>query len=175
MRIKELKVDCEDSFNIQLANEDDEVSLQRICNEWIEKSFFENDMLAYDHIRQCLLYGDLPPIKHATKENYALYAVRLGGEIVGLFDLYDGYPLDNTAWISLFLLDIPIRGRGFGQRIENEIACFCRANGFQSLALALSMNNRQAFKFWVSCGYKEILGLYGDIKFPVIGLKKSLK
>jgi diamine N-acetyltransferase len=148
--------------------------LQEICDAWIEKGFFEGDTLPFDYVEQCLKAGDLPPISNADKQNYALFAVEDDDKIIGLFDLYDGFPEVNSAWISLFLLDIEYRSRGIGKRLIRVISNECRKTGFKSLGLAVSMNNRIALKFWVNSDFKEISGIYGDMKYPVMGLKMKL-
>jgi ribosomal protein S18 acetylase RimI-like enzyme len=112
---------------------------------------------------------------HASKDDYALFVVENSQGIIGLFDLYDGYPTIGTGWISLLLLDIEFRGKGIGKILCNLIAEECRTYGFDSVGLAVSMNNRIALKFWVNLGFKEILGIYGDLKYPVMGLKQTLK
>ncbi|PKM63693.1 MAG: hypothetical protein CVU96_06610 [Firmicutes bacterium HGW-Firmicutes-20] len=159
---------------VRIAEKADIPVLQGICDAWIERSFFEGETLPSDYIEQCLKNGDLPPIPDARMENYTLYVIEDNQSIIGLFDLYNGYPETKTAWISLFLLDVEYRGSNFGSKTLEKIISSCRFDGVESLALAVSMNNRLAFKFWVNSGFKEILGIYGDIKYPVIGLKKKL-
>jgi diamine N-acetyltransferase len=164
----------DDGITIRRAERADIEILQGICDAWIERSFFEGETLASDHIERCLNDGDLPPIADSLKENYALFVVEKSNSIIGLFDLYDGYPETNTAWIGLFLLDIEFRNEGYGKLICEMIAASCQKDGIKSLTLAVSMNNRLAFKFWINQGFKEILGLYGNIKYPIIGLKRKL-
>jgi diamine N-acetyltransferase len=163
-----------DDITIRRAEKADVLPLQGICDAWIERSFFEGETLAFDHIERCLNEGDLPPIADPLKENYVLFVVEKSKSIIGLFDLYDGYPETNTAWIGLFLLDIEFRNEGYGKLICEMIASSCQQDGIESMALAVSMNNRLAFKFWINQGFKEILGLYGNIKYPIIGLKRTL-
>ncbi|MDP2814193.1 MAG: GNAT family N-acetyltransferase [Erysipelotrichaceae bacterium] len=164
----------EEKLTIRRAKVADRVELQIICDAWIEKGFFDGETLPSDYIEQCLTKGDLPPVSNAAQENYGLYVVEFELKVMGLFDLYDGYPQDGIAWISLFLLDIESRGMGFGKSIINKITDECLQHGFESLALAVSMNNRVALKFWIQNGFKEILGIYGDLKYPNLGLKKTL-
>lgn len=163
-----------ENLRIRRAENSDIQILQGICDAWIEKGFFEGDTLPYDYVEQCLKAGDLPPISNADIENYALYAVENDDKIIGLFDLYDGYPEEKSAWISLFLLDIEHRGRGIGKSLIHVITDECSKTGFKSLGLAVSMNNRIALKFWVNLGFNEILGIYGDLKYPVMALKLKL-
>ena len=163
----------EENLVIRRAKASDLVKLQSICDAWIEKGFFEGETLPSDYIEQCLTKGDLPPISNAKLENYGLFVVEFNHNAVGLFDLYDGYPQEGIVWISLFLLDIESRGIGLGKNIINKITNECLQNGFESLALAVSMNNRVALKFWIQVGFKEILGIYGDLKYPNLGLKKT--
>jgi diamine N-acetyltransferase len=163
-----------ESLIIRRAEKPDIPVLQGICDAWIERSFFEGETLASDYIEQCLKNGDLPPILDAKIENYALFVIEDNQSIIGLFDLYDGYPNQGIVWISLFLLDVEYRGSKLGSKVIDKIVSSCRSADVESLALAVSMNNRLAFKFWVNRGFKEILGIYGDIKYPVIGLKMKL-
>lgn len=164
----------DEKLTVRRAIVSDMVELQSICDAWIEKGFFDGETLPSDYIEQCLTKGDLPPISNASLDNYGLYVVEFDRNVVGLFDLFDGYPNEGIAWISLFLLDIESRGIGLGKKIVNKITDECLQNGFESLALAVSMNNRVALKFWIQAGFKEILGIYGDLKYPNLGLKKTL-
>lgn len=165
----------EENLVIRRAKASDFVKLQSICDAWIEKGFFDGETLPSDYIEQCLTKGDLPPISNATLENYGLYVVEFDRKVIGLFDLYDGYPKEGIAWISIFLLDIESRGIGLGKSILVKITDECQKYRFESLALAVSMNNRVALKFWIQSGFKEILGIYGDLKYPNLGMKKTLK
>ena len=174
-RLNNLSSSLEEAgLNIRIAGTPDVKILQEICDAWIEKGFFEGETLPSDYIEQCLKNGDLPPIEDAKIENYALYVVEKNQRIIGLFDLYEGYPDSQTAWISLLLLDIESRGAGIGKKLLSMIADEYRKGGFDSLGLAVSMNNRIALKFWVNHGFKEILGIFGDLKYPVMGLKMKL-
>lgn len=175
MRLSKLFIEqSEDNLTIRRARMADIMELQSICDAWIEKGFFDGETLPSDYIEHCLTKGDLPPISNATQENYGLFVVEFEHKVIGLFDLYDGYPKDGIAWISLFLLDIESRGMGLGKKIINEITDECLQHEIESLALAVSMNNRVALKFWIQNGFKEILGIYGDLKYPNLGLKKTL-
>lgn len=175
MRLSNLiETSSSENFVVRIAEKADIPALQGICDAWIERSFFEGETLPSDYIEQCLKNGDLPPIPDAKKEDYALYVIEDNQSIIGLFDLYDGYPNPGIVWISLFLLDVEYRGSNFGSKALEKIVSSCRIAGVESLALAVSMNNRLAFKFWVNSGFKEILGIFGNIKYPVIGLKMKL-
>lgn len=161
-------------LSIRKAEATDITVLQRICDAWIEKGFFEGETLPSDYIEQCLKNGDLPPVPNAVFENYALFVVENANGIIGLFDIYDGYPDSGTAWIGLMLLDIDSRGLGIGKELNGIITEACHRHDFESLGLGVSMNHRIALKFWVNGGFKEILGIYGDLKYPVMALKKRL-
>ena len=163
-----------DKLVIRSATCEDVLTLQAICDAWIEKGFFEGETLPYNYIEQCLMVGDLPPIPEAKIENYYLFVIEDNHRIIGLFDIYDGYPQLDTAWISLFLLDVDSRGQGIGKALIQMITKTIREVGFDSIGLAISMNNRVALKFLISNGFNVIIGMYGDLKFPIIGLKKQL-
>jgi len=175
MQVKNLFIEqYDEGISIRIADKADTETLQKICDNWIEKGFFEGETLATDYIEKCLNQGDLPPVQHADFANYALFVVENEQGILGLFDLYDGYPASGDVWISLFLLDVEHRGLGYGNQVIERIAKKCQQNKREFLAMAVSMNNRQAFNFWVNNGFKHILGVYGGLKYPVIGLRRKL-
>jgi diamine N-acetyltransferase len=175
MQIRNLFVDqSDDGINIRIADKADIEALQKICDNWIEKGFFEGETLSPNHIEKCLTQGDLPPVQHADVANYALFVIENEQGILGLFDLYDGYPASSDVWISLFLLDVEHRGFGYGNQVIELIVEKCQKDKRESLVMAVSMNNRQAFNFWVNNGFKHILGVYGGLKYPVIGLRRKL-
>jgi diamine N-acetyltransferase len=175
MQIRNLFVEqSDDVINIRIAKKADIEALQKICDNWIEKGFFEGETLSPNHIEKCLNQGDLPPVIHADVANYALFVIENEQGILGLFDLYDGYPASGDVFISLLLLDVEYRGLGYGNQVIELIAERCQADKRESLVMAVSMNNRQAFSFWVNNGFKQILGVYGGLKYPIIGLSRKL-
>ncbi|MFN3556674.1 MAG: GNAT family N-acetyltransferase [Bacteroidales bacterium] len=172
-----------DHYRVTLADAsmDECDALQQICHTWEDKEYLEGSAFEKDYIRQCLAHGDLPPIPGASIENYRLKSIRLvtSRQLVGFSDIYLGYPDEQTAWISIFLIDTKFRKQGYAREALEQIAHYCAGMGYESLAIGVHLKNWRALRFWYSAGFTSIWGISGDKDyandaFAVIKLGKKI-
>ena len=167
-------------LTIHRAITDDIKDLNRICASWDDKVHLEGEGFSKGYIEDCINNGDLPPIKGAHISNYYLMVIKeTDGNIVGFFDLYQGYPTNETVWISIFLIDKKVQGNSYGQEVINSICNECKKSGWKSIGLGVHLKNWKGLRFWYNNGFNKIIKISGDKEystntFSIIGLNKEL-
>ncbi len=74
--------------------------------------------------------------------------------IVGLLDIYRGYPQIDDWYIGLLLLDPAARNRGLGGRVLDWIVEAARAERAQRLLLCVLEGNPRGRRFWERYGFR---------------------
>lgn len=153
--------------------------LKKICDSWNEQKVVEGHVTNDNYFFECMNNGDLPP--GGIKENYSLMLIKLRANsvIVGYFDLYHGYPVFDTLWISIFVVDKNYRNRGIGKEAIGAIFKYAIDCGWSKIGIGVYLKNWSALRFWISLGFDKILSIYGDKEYSVdtfslIGLQKLL-
>lgn len=166
---------------IRKAISDDIKDLDHICDTWEDKILLEGEGFPKGYIENCINNGDLPPIKSAHISNYYFMVIqKTDGKIIGFFDLYHGYPNNETVWISIFLIDNKVRGNSYGEEAIKSICHECKKSGWKSIGLGVHLKNWKGIRFWKNNGFNKIMGIFGDKEysettFSIIGLNKELK
>lgn len=156
-------------------------NLQSICDSWVDKKLIEGTEFEPNYIYNCLTNGDLPPIPNASKSLYRLKSIYLKhtDELIGFTDLYFGYPANDTAWISIFMIHKKFRNKGYAQEAIAILSEECRLLGFKKIGIGVYLKNWRALRFWTKVGFNKITSISGDKdysekSFARIGLEKSL-
>ena len=76
--------------------------------------------------------------------------------LAAIMDFIVSYPIKETIYIGLFMMDCKESGQGKGSRIINEILTAFREEGFIKVRLAYMKENPQSKRFWEKCGFTEI-------------------
>lgn len=166
-----------DRLLIRKAKLNDIDRLNRICESWRNKSKLEGAEFPEDYIENCIEKGDLPPMVNAEITNYYFMVMQNSdGNIVGFFDLYHGYPDQDTLWIGIFLIEEKRQGKSYGSETIKSICDECEKAGWKSIGLGVHLKNWKALRFWNKHGFNKILGIFGDKDYSehhysVIGLK----
>lgn len=155
--------------------------LQVICDKWNDKLIIEGSNFESDYIYKCLTEGDLPPKPNANKDYYRLKSiyVKATGELIGFYDIYYGFPSDETAWISIFIIDKQFRKNGYAQEAIDFISEESIKRGYRKIGIGVHLKNWRALRFWTKAGFDKISGIFGDdtyseSTFSLIGLEKDL-
>lgn len=148
--------------------------LTQVYLSWDNNPFIKIDGEPSIYFKMCINEGDLPPIKHASKDNYQLYTVMLNEQIIGYFDMYKGYPNQDSLWISVFVIDSHLAYQGHGIQVFEIIEKHLIDRKYKTLSLGVKLQNVSALKFWTKLGFNQILGIYGDGDDFTIGLKKQI-
>lgn len=72
--------------------------------------------------------------------------------LVAILDLIDGYPMEDTAYIGLFMVDANLSGQGLGSRIMAELLPQL-ATHFKKVRLGYVESNPQSSYFWSKVGF----------------------
>lgn len=93
--------------------------------------------------------------------------------------MYHGYPVQETVWIGMFLIDQGIQGQGYGKELIASLCDACKKEGWASIGLAVHLKNWKGIRFWSRNGFDTITGIYGDKAygdnaFSIMGLKREL-
>lgn len=138
--------------------------LQDICSAWTTRSSLEGLDFDEDYIYKCLTEGDLPPTDDSSAYNYYLKSIYLKGtkQLIGFFDIYLGYPTNDTLWLSVFLLDKAMQNKGYGKEAVSGLINATSQTDFKQIAFAVHLKNWKALHFWIKAGFNKILDIYGD-------------
>lgn len=96
----------------------------------------------------------LPPGKDYKDKYYVGFFEK--GTLAAIMDLILGYPLKNTAYIGLFMMDPEHQYKGLGSKIISECAECIKASGFDKIRLAVDRENPQSNAFWKKNGFLVI-------------------
>ncbi|WDV44618.1 GNAT family N-acetyltransferase [Clostridiaceae bacterium M8S5] len=155
--------------------------LQNICMSWDDKIKLEGEEFEDDYIEKCLKNGDLPPIQTASKDNYRLKSIYLkkGNELIGFFDLYYGYPAEDTIWIGMFLIDKKYQNNGYAREVIELVIKESNKTDYRKIGIGVYLKNWKGLRFWTRAGFDKVFTIsgdkeYSDKTFALIGLEKYL-
>nr|WP_288295252.1 GNAT family protein [uncultured Granulicatella sp.] len=75
--------------------------------------------------------------------------------LVAIMDFIVSFPIKETIYIGLFMMDCKESGQGKGSLIINEVLTAFREEGFTKVRLAYMKGNPQSKRFWEKCGFTE--------------------
>lgn len=155
--------------------------LQNICQSWVDKVLIEGSEFESNYIYNCLTIGDLPPIPNASKSSYRLKSIYLKqtDELIGFTDLYFGYPTNDSAWISIFVIHEKFRNNGYAQEAIAILTEECKLHGYKKIGIGVYLKNWRALRFWTKVGFDKVTSISGDKDYSEnsyarIGLEKNL-
>lgn len=150
---------------IKRADFTDIDTLNSICDSWEDYIQSEGKPFPPNYIKNCILYGDLPPLKEAKLNNYTLMTIVEDRQIIGFFDMYHGYPQKDCLWISIFVIAKNYRKKQYGQRVILSLTQLAAENGWKSCGVGISLKNWCALRFWTKNGFTRIGDIYGDREY----------
>jgi GNAT superfamily N-acetyltransferase len=88
------------------------------------------------------------------------------------------YPVLNSWWLGLLLLDPEYRNQGLGRRIYQSFEEWASHQGAERIFLGVLEENQKAYRFWCSLGFelveKQTKSKLGNVKHVVITMKRNL-
>ena len=75
--------------------------------------------------------------------------------LVAIMDFIVSFPIKETIYIGLFMMDCKESGQGKGSLIINEVLTAFREEGSTKVRLAYMKGNPQSKRFWEKCGFTE--------------------
>jgi len=94
--------------------------------------------------------------KGTPLQNKQTLAVYEKEKMSAYVDLLFHYPTETTCTLGLFVIDKDFRGRGYGQKIYNQIEQRMKKKGIKTLRLGVLANNLPAKKMWNKQGYLQV-------------------
>jgi len=76
------------------------------------------------------------------------------GKIIGILDLIEKFPDENTLWIGLLLVHSNMHGKKIGSEIVNAVLDAAKSAGCKSAQLGVIENNCKAIAFWQRHGFE---------------------
>lgn len=96
----------------------------------------------------------LPPnTKYEQKFYIGFYK---NGQLEAIMDYIEGYPILDTVFIGLFMIDGNKSRKGIGSKIISNYIEVLRKNQVKNIKLGCIAENIQSFPFWKSMGFKEV-------------------
>jgi len=121
----------------------------------------------------------LPP--GGNKENFRFFSIyrRSPHRLVGLADVYHGYPEPSCFYLGYLYFHPDFQGEGYGREIVEFLVEHCRSCGFRAIRLGVHLKNWPALRFWFNNGFDRITLISGDKihtteNFAVLELEKLL-
>jgi diamine N-acetyltransferase len=100
-----------------------------------------------------------------VSEPFHLQSIRLSetGELLGYFHLSYEHPRPCTVWISMFVLHPKHQASGYGTEVVRGLLAELRDRGaYEAVWLRVYLKNWTALRFWIRCGFTEIVQYDGD-------------
>ena len=165
---------------ISKAKRQDCELLTAIQNSWDDQESMTGENGAtVEYFITGLTEGHIPP--SGRKENYHLLAIRFktSNEIIGVLEIYEGYPNEKTLWLGQLVINKNSRCQGFGQEVVAGMKNWSMKNGFDTMKIGVYLKNILALKFWSKNGFDKIISISGDLeygkdKITVITLESKL-
>lgn len=136
-----------------------------IANSWENHQKISGHTTTKEELLDAIVNGDLPPVKNASIDNYSLKLIYHNDNCIGYFDHYNGFPDNETVWISIFIIHKDYRKKGFGKTAINQFISTIPKQSYQSVGIGVDLKNFSGMKFWTSIGFNQIVKVVGDDTF----------
>ena len=148
------------NYQVRRLGRDDVDAIYELCREnrnfyrgherFVTKESILDDMEA------------LPPGKSREDKYYVGFFD--GWSLVAIMDLILGYPEKNTAFIGLFMTDVPFQHRVLCSLIFSVLAAYRSACGCENIRLGVDKGNPQSHAFWTKNRFQTI----GEARYIVM-------
>lgn len=128
-------------------------------NEWDGREYDP------DHIRKCLVEGNLPP--GGKLDLYRIQTIKVSDsqEPIGIISLYHGYPVEQSLYLEFLYIHKDIQEQGFGQEVIQRFASLVFELGYKEIRINVSTKNWPALRYWIKSGFNKVNGIYGDLEY----------
>lgn len=154
--------------------------LQNVYNASAYMNKWTGDSCEPDYIYKHITEGDLPP--NGLREYYKIKTVykKETSEIVGLIEIYHGYPDTKTFFIGFLFIHPEYQRKGYGHEIVEYACKMASGLNYPRAGIGVHLKNWPAIRFWTRCGFDHITRISGDEihnenTFCVMRLEKTLE
>ena len=96
----------------------------------------------------------LPPQKNYDDKYYlGFFEDNL---LVANMDLILGYPIEEIAFIGLFMTNVQYQNKGIGSNIIGDICNYLKQLGYKKVRLGVDKGNLQSYSFWSKNGFRVV-------------------
>ena len=125
------------------------------------------DDAAWQRMRQAL-WPDCPPERHALEtrlfqeSDAVVFIAEKSGETCGFIELstrrdpVEGTAASPTPYVEGWFVDEHARGKNVGQLLLQQAESWARARGFRELASDAEIQNPDAIRAHLACGFREV-------------------
>ncbi len=109
-----------------------------------------------------LTEGNLPP--EGVKEQFYAKSIYLKqtNEMVGVLELYSGYPTHDTLFIGWLFILPQCQRAGYAKEVVNYICSEAKQVAFGKVRLGVHLKNWPALRFWHAMGFDKLMKIAGD-------------
>jgi ribosomal protein S18 acetylase RimI-like enzyme len=116
-----------------------------------------------DPMRFALTEGILPPT--GSKGLFRLQSIRLRrtGQLIGFLGVYQGFPSDDTFWVTAVAFHPDFQAQGYGKELMRGLSDTVRQLGtFSCMQACVSLKNWPSLRFCVQTGFDRVVKIVGD-------------
>lgn len=150
------------------AKESDSEELQKVYDSVRYLLDWEGKTKEYDSsfMKNLLAHPDYPPNGHRDNLRIQTIRERNSQEVVGVLEIYHGYPNKNIFWVSMLQIKKEYQKLGYGQEVMNHlIEQVEQLNLFSSMQCAVYLKNWPGIRFWTKLGFNRIVKYYGAAEY----------
>lgn len=122
------------------------------------------------------IFNEIPENK-SYDDKFVIGIFNENKDIIGVIDIVRDYPVLNTWYIGLMMIDPNYRNSGLGCNVFDDTEEWAVDLGAQKLRLGVAEQNKKAINFWNKMGFKLIKTVEKDlenIKTNILVLEKNL-
>lgn len=115
-----------------------------------------------DYALKTLTEGNLPPDGKMEFFRMKSICLKATGEIIGVTELYHGYPDIDALCIGWLFIHPGYQKHGYAKEALSYIAEEAAKAGFARIRLGVHLKNWPALRFWHKEGFNRIADIVGD-------------
>jgi len=98
---------------------------------------------------------EITPPNKSIEDKYIIGFFNDKNFLVAICDIIVDYPIRNTIWIGLFMVNKDFQKQHIGSKIITEMLLYLEECGFIKVELGYVKDNLQSEKFWLKNGFAK--------------------
>lgn len=151
-----------DRLLVRSVGDSEVAALRSICSSWDTKKLMTGGETFQGYMLDCLIKGETAiGGSHDSYQIMAIYSKEMK-KVIGYLDLYYGYPLPSTIWISVVMVQKEYRRKGYATEAMRGFVEEAAAKAWSKMGIGVHLKDWVNLKFWTEFGFDCVLGIYGD-------------